>query len=39
MKGTVIQNLDATMAISIEAWISLLNIYDAKNCTTTAISV
>ena len=38
MKGIVIQNVGATMTIAIEARISSLNIYDAKNCT-TVISV
>ena len=34
MKGIVIQNLGATMAIAIEAQISLLNFFHSKNCTT-----
>ena len=34
MKGIVIHNLGATMAIAIEVQISSINIYDAKNCTT-----
>ena len=34
MKGIVIQNVGATMAIAIEAQISLLNFYHSKICTT-----
>ena len=34
MKGIFIQNLGATMAIAIEAQISLLNFYHSKNGTT-----